>query len=537
MPRHTRRGVLAGAASLAALAGCRTRRGTGHIAGGFADPDLGLGHRLRDGALGSGAPRQRRAGTLVVGGGAAGLACAWRLRRAGVEDVVVLELSSSAGGTSRAGQTAGLEHPWGAHYLPLPRREQRALVALLSETGLVEAGPDGAISTADENLVRDPQERVCGLGFWEEGLWLQAGSRATDRDQLVRFEELVLDHTRQDGSGNRLFDLPLAASSQEARALDRKTAGAWAAEHGLTGERIRWYLDYACRDDFGCSLEETSAWALLHYFCSRADLSSGKTPEYLTWPEGNARLITALADGLDDRLQLGRAVTAVRNTSNGVEVDAFDVAGASMERWTADQVILATPQFLTRRLLGSSDLAGPERAAFHYAPWVVANLVVDRPPVNRGFPLSWDNVVHGSPSLGYVDAAHQLDRVGQEGSVWTWYMPLTGSNEAQVRQELLNAPWEHWRDLILADLRLPHPDLADCVSRIDVWRWGHAMVKPLPGLLWGGGRERAAAPIGRISLANTDLSGMALFEEAHWQGTRAAEEVLTRLGRPFESLL
>ena len=53
----------------------------------------------------------------------------------------------------------------------------------------------------------------------------------------------------------------------------------------------------------------------------------------------------------------------------------------------------------------------------------------------------------------------------------------------------------------------------------------------------GGGGARGAAPIGRISLAHTDLSGMALFEEAHWQGVRAGEEVLDRLGVPFESLL
>jgi hypothetical protein len=63
-------------------------------------------------------------------------------------------------------------------------------------------------------------------------------------------------------------------------------------------------------------------------------------------------------------------------------------------------------------------------------------------------------------------------------------------------------------------------------------RHGHAMVQPAPGLLWGGARRAATAAIGNVRLAHTDLSGMALFEEALDQGIRAAEEALTALGRP-----
>lgn len=537
-PRPTRRGVLAGgAASLAALAGCRSERTAADIQGGFADRDLGLGHRLRDGGLPSAeGAAVRRADVLVVGGGAAGLAAAWRLRRAGVEDVAVLELADSLGGTSRGGETAGLAHPWGAHYLPLPRPGQRALLAFLEEAGLAQAAASGEATTAPENLVRAPQERVCGLGFWEEGLWLHAGADAEDTAQLERFEALVVDSLRRDSEGRRHFDLPVAACSDARRELDSLTGAAWADAQGLTSPRVRWYLDYACRDDFGSSLEETSAWALLHYFCARAEGGDGETPEYMTWPEGNARLVHALAEGLDARVHLGRAVTSVRPGPDAVEVLAFDARAGAPERWLADQVVLATPQFLTRRLL-AHDPAAEARAAFRYAPWVVANLALTDLPVNRGFPQAWDNVVHGSPSLGYVDAAHQLDRLGARDTVWTWYLPITGPDERAARTQLLSAPWEHWRDLILADLRLPHPDLVEHVTRIDVWRWGHAMVKPVPGLLWSEDRAAAAAPVGRVSLAGTDLSGMALFEEAHWQGVRAGEEVLARLDVPYESLL
>ena len=62
-----------------------------------------------------------------------------------------------------------------------------------------------------------------------------------------------------------------------------------------------------------------------------------------------------------------------------------------------------------------------------------------------------------------------------------------------------------------------------------MWRWGHAMIEPAPGFLWGEARRRARAPIGAIHFAHTDLSGIALFEEAFHQGARAADEVADAL--------
>jgi len=70
-----------------------------------------------------------------------------------------------------------------------------------------------------------------------------------------------------------------------------------------------------------------------------------------------------------------------------------------------------------------------------------------------------------------------------------------------------------------------------------VWRWGHAMVRPTVGLLRGGALRAARAPFGRIHFAGTDLSGMALFEEAHHHGVAAAEAVMSARGFTFTSSL
>ena len=60
--------------------------------------------------------------------------------------------------------------------------------------------------------------------------------------------------------------------------------------------------------------------------------------------------------------------------------------------------------------------------------------------------------------------------------------------------------------------------------------WGHAMIQPLPGFVWGPDREQASKPLGPIHFAGTDFSGVALLEEAFFHGVRAAEEILAVRG-------
>ena len=169
---------------------------------------------------------------------------------------------------------------------------------------------------------------------------------------------------------------------------------------------------------------------------------------------------------------------------------------------------------------------------------MVANLSLREFPAERaGVPLAWDNVVYGSPSLGYVVATHQSLRTHLRETVFTYYYPLTASPVRQERTRLLETDWRSWSQLILNDLSKPHPEIQGLVTRLDIFRWGHAMVRPKPGFLWGGAREHAAEPLGRIRFAHSDLSGFSIFEEAQYRGVLAAEQVLTNLRIPFASSL
>jgi hypothetical protein len=121
-------------------------------------------------------------------------------------------------------------------------------------------------------------------------------------------------------------------------------------------------------------------------------------------------------------------------------------------------------------------------------------------------------------------ATHQRGARGP--TVLTYYHPLTDADTRSARARLAAAGQPEWADVTLTDLGRAHPELPALVERLDVMRWGHAMIRPRPGFVWGGARAAAARPYRGIHFAHSDLSGVALFEEAFDQGLRAADEVL-----------
>jgi hypothetical protein len=166
-----------------------------------------------------------------------------------------------------------------------------------------------------------------------------------------------------------------------------------------------------------------------------------------------------------------------------------------------------------------------------YSPWLTANLTLERMPNEKGFEAAWDNVIYDSPALGYVVATHMSLRTRIERTVWTFYWSLADQPPARMRQMLLEKDWSYWREAILNDLSRAHPDLRECVSRIDVMRLGHAMARPVPGFLGSEARKIFVESKGPVYYANSDLSGFSIFEEAQFRGVAAADRVLHDLGR------
>ncbi|MVN78175.1 FAD-dependent oxidoreductase [Hymenobacter sp. HMF4947] len=502
-------------------------RGAGHA----------LGHRLRDLRTIPTPSRTEEVDILIIGGGISGLAARRELQRlAPGRPTLLLELEADTGGNSASGHNARTAYPWGAHYLPIPDVRDTAVLAFLQEAGVLTGyGPAPArLPIYDETaLCHDPAERLLLHGHWQAGLVPEVGVPPADRAELARFLAAMERLRHATGpDGRDLFALPLAWSSSDlaTRQLDAETMADWLTRHGYHSEYLRWYLDYSYRDDFGVPAAQISAWAGLHYFAARKGRAHNAPPDaVLTWPQGNHFLANALRQqGGPGQVRANTLVFGLKAATDGrVEVLAFDNATQQSTRLLARQVVLATPWHVTKHLLPNPPLLAPL-----HAPWLVANLTVAAYPGGAGQPLCWDNVRYGSPALGYIDAEHQalrgFETDGPQSLTFYWALPTDAADPVAARRHALASTYDQWLTLVLTELDLMHPGLAAQVQAAELWVWGHGMVAPTPGYVWGPARQQAAQPQlgGRVHLAHTDLSGVSIFEEAFHQGIRAARAVL-----------
>lgn len=502
--RVSRRKFLqAGSAALVGL----SIKGDRAIAGGFVNDAFQFGHQLRDRAAFPPARNVEKHRVVIVGGGIAGLSAAWRLHKRGFKDFVLLEMNQQPGGNSRWGENEITAFPWGAHYVPVPGRKAIYVRELFEELGVLNNG------VWDERaLCFAPQERLFLYGRWQEGIEPAIGLSEKDRDQFRRLEDMIHGF-RASGA----FTIPMERGMSQSHVdLDRISLGEWLKAQGMNSRTLSWYMNYCCRDDYGAMASETSAWAGIHYFASREPEEKGP----LTWPEGNGWIVKRLLERVGAFVHGGQMVHRIRRSEKG-----FVVASGENE-YQAEFVIFAAPTFLAPYVV-------EEFASLHdfeYSPWLTANLTLERMPASYAGDPTWDNVVMTSPTLGYVDAMHQSVSSHIERTVWTYYWALAEGQPAANRQLLLEKDWSYWKEAILSDLERVHPDIRQCVSRIDVMRYGHAMARPNPGAIYSEERRRLAKLEGRLLFANSDLSGFSIFEEAQYRGVRAAEKVLQEMG-------
>jgi predicted NAD/FAD-dependent oxidoreductase len=510
------------AASALPLLGCTQPE---EITGGFTGINFERGHALRDGKVWPAPSVTRKTGVLIAGGGVAGLAAARALRLKGIEDFALLELEDGAGGNSRGGSVNGLACPLGAHYLPVPGDDTPEVQDLLEELGLRQRVA-GRWQYEERHLCHSPQERLFYQGEWQDGLLPLRDVGPATLAQYQKFSALVAQ-ARQAAR----WTLPAARSAFTPlqRGLQAITFAAYLDQSGLGDPLLRWYLDYCCRDDFGAGLTTVSAWAGIHYFASRHGFhgpgrESAEREAVLTWPEGNGWLTQRLAAPLGERLHTGRVVLRIANVKHGVEVDAFNTATQTVERWQASRAIVALPIFVAARVLQDApDFLRQTAARTVYAPWLVANIHIKAPLHDRPGPApSWDNVLFGAPGLGYVDAMHQSLRPVPGATVLSYYRAF--GDVPDGRRQLLEKPWAVWRDEILAELAPAHPDLPAKATRIDITRYGHAMAIPLPRSAGAPTLPSSSMRIadGRLAFAHSDWAGYSVFEEAFTLGHAAA---------------
>jgi len=469
---------------------------------------------------------------VILGSGIAGLTAAWKLKKLGKTDVLMID-GPQPYGNAAGGAFGEYEFPTGAHYLPLPSPESTHVREILADLGIILKDPMAEKPYYDERyILHAPEERLLLNGRWQDGFIPFEGVPQWERQEHKRFFDEVQRLRQLKGNdGRRIFVFPTVLSSDDPAwtALDRITLKQWLEQNGYRSPTLHWYLNYCCRDDYGTRYDQVSAWAGLHYYCSRwGQAANAGNGAWLTWPGGLQPLAKGMAQSAQVRRMAGTAVS-LKQTANGVQALCFRLENGQPASYLvrARKAICAMPTYVAARVVDNIGAYGfdPKNAP-EYAPWMVSSFLLKRFPQERpGQMLCWDNVVYSEPGLGFVVATHQDIRVRPpEKTVFTSYVALSDRRPGDARRWMESSTPQELLALAIADLKTAYgAQFAACVERVDITLRGHAMASPRPNFRSNPGMKALREVDGPILFAHADLSGFSVFEEAAWWGYRAAE--------------
>ena len=387
------------------------------IEGGFADPNPILAHALRRPRIDLSRYSESKRDvydTIIVGGGLSGLTALWKLKMAGVERVMLLEVGGRCGGTSISGTLNGVVFPWGAHYIHMPRPEAQCVHELLGDIGVIEGYVARNWPLVESGAILHwPHERLFINGEWQDGLESLSGSSVVEKEDLLGFRDMMLRFALQKGrDGKTAFTLPLHYSSQDPRplSLDRISFSTYLRDNGFNSRSLKWLTNYACRSNYGSLSNQVSAWAGIHYFaCRHYDYRLKYTypAHILTWPEGNARLVSGIMSRVDeDQIRTHTLAMRIDKIGRQFGVAALNVATDESALLRAKSVVYAgklhTVPYVFPNLPEDQHTA---LRRIEYSPWLVAAIQLNE--AARLTATYRNNVLFDSPSLGYISGQNR----------------------------------------------------------------------------------------------------------------------------------
>jgi protoporphyrinogen oxidase len=450
-------------------------------------------HKVRDDGSKSFSrpPASARHDVVIVGGGVSGLTAAYRLRN---HDFLLLEKEPHWGGNAYAMEYSGATYATGSAFLV---REEHAY-HFAQEIGvepLPVNGPDGSIIKGE--LVPDT---------WGDGLDKLPYPQSV-RDSFKRFKKELL-----------AIDV-----EKNIRELDNKPFADYM--NGYPAEVKQWWDNYG-PSNWGATTENTAAGLAIQSLQEMVQ-ESGADDRY-TWPGGLGALTKKLAEILQsdhkDHMQTSATIVAVVPGKEEVQV-TYRLNGES-KTVAAKAVIMATPKFITRRIVESL----PEKQSdamqqIHYIPYPVVNLIFDKPVFNHGY----DTWCPGNTFTDFIVADWVIQKqpgYQQKFNILSCYTPMKQEDRSQLLTE--NGA-RMIAGHVLSDFQKLMPGLNVDPVEVHIYRRGHPLYMSEPGLFTQV-QPLARHAMDRVFFANTDSEGPeSTTNEGIVAAERAVKEVEARL--------
>jgi protoporphyrinogen oxidase len=451
-------------------------------------------HQVRDGKVFSRPPVSSRHDMVIVGGGVSGLTAAYLAR---TRDFMLLEKEPHWGGNAYMMEYQGNAYATGSAFL----EKSEYAYSFAKEIGL-EPLP---VNDRDSTIIK---------GEWIGNTWAEGLNKlpypASVREGFKKFKKDMLAIDLRSRK-TELFNVPFSDFMK-----------------GYPVEVKQWWDNYG-PSNWGAATEDTAATMGI---AEMQEIGADSVPEFYTWPGGLGVISKKLAEILQakyaDRLQLGATTVAV--VPDGREVQVTYMQGAELKTVAARTVIMATPKFITRRIVqGLPEQQSDAMHQIRYIPYAVVNLIFDKPVFNK----SYDTWCPGNSFTDFIVADWTIrNRPGyqQKYNILTCYTPMSEDDRGYL---LTEAGTRKKAVSVLSDFQKLFPGSNVDPVEVHIYRRGHPLYMTTPGL-YTKVQQLVREPMDRVFFANTDSEGPeSTTGRAIQAAKRAVKEAEARMaGKP-----
>jgi monoamine oxidase len=452
-------------------------------------------HQVRDGKEFTLPPAGARHDVVIVGGGVSGLSAAYFMQD---RDFLLLEKEPHWGGNAYLMEYEGNAFATGSAFIG----KSEGAFNFAKEIGL-EPLP---INDRDSTIIR---------GEWIANTWTDGLDKlpypVTVRESFKKFKKeiLAIDLSKR---GKELFNVPFSNFTK-----------------GYPVEIKQWWDNYG-PSNWGAVSENTAAALAIGELqeIGRDDV----VPDFHTWPGGLGAISKRLAEILQPKFaeRMLSGATTIAVVPGKKEVQVTYMQAAELKTVTAKAVIMATPKFITRRIVqGLPEKQSDAMHQIHYIPYPVVNLIFDKPVFNK----SYDTWCPGNTFTDFIVAdwvVRNQPGYRQKYNIISCYTPMKEDDRGYL---LTESSTRKIAANVLRDFQKLFPGSNVDPLEVHIYRRGHPLYMSTPGL-YTNVQPLVREPMDRVFFANTDSEGPeSTTNKAILSARRAVKEAEHRLaGKP-----